>query len=212
MTPFRRLVPLLAPVLVALAPARALAADDVPALTPTQLDFLQYGAAIVTELRVAQQGICPQDATAPCILGNGGGLGLRVAHRSHEGWLFGGAYEFSKQDSSNILNLPILQQLRAEARYYLVHGSRLSPYLIAGAGGAAYGNQWSVDTWGFVVTGGLGIEYESTREVFVGLAPCYRAVHLGSWQDAAGQYRPGGLAHFIAIELTLEVRSPFARW
>lgn len=206
------------PVGLAVALFSALAKADVPLAETShpvpvvELDSLQYGAAFTAETRVASGGACPKGESAPCILNSGGGIALRVGHRSQRGLYLGGAYEFSKHDSSNLLNLAILQQLRGEARRYLMSGERVAPYALAGLGVAAYGNEWSVDTWGAVGTVGIGVEYEVTREVFVGFVPAYRVFVLRSWQDKAGQDRPGGIAQFLGLELTLEVRSVFERW
>lgn len=201
---------------LALAPlARAEAPRTSPnsAVPEVELDSLQYGAAFTVETRAASGGVCPTGATVPCILNSGGGVAIRVGKRwQEEGWYVGGVYAFSKHDASNILNLAILQQLRAELRRYLARGTRLTPYVPFGAGLAAYGNEWSVDTYGGVATLGIGVEYEVTREVFLGLSPAYRAFWFRSWRDKAGQERPGGLAHFVGLELTMEVRSVFERW
>jgi hypothetical protein len=182
------------------------------ALPPTQLDFLQYGAAITFEGRARVGDICPVQAEAPCILGSGGGVGIRVGHRSADGWYVGGAYEFSKQAASNLFRLPILQQARAEARYYPQQGNRASPYLHGAAGAAFYGSEWGVQTYGPMVTLGVGLEFEYTRETFIGIMPVYRVARFNRWQDATGQERPAAFAHFVGFELTMEVRSPFSRW
>jgi opacity protein-like surface antigen len=203
---------------LAIAAFTAVAKADTPLVQTSQpvpnveLDSLQYGAAFTAETRVASGGACPKGEAVPCILNSGGGIALRVGHRSQRGLYLGGAYEFSKHDSSNLLNLAILQQLRGEIRRYLTSGERMAPYALGGLGLAGYGNEWSVDTWGGVVNVGIGVEYEVTREVFIGLAPAYRVFVLRGWHDKAGQDRPGGIAQFLGLELTLEVRSVFERW
>ena len=65
----------------------------------------------------------------PCILGSGGGLAIRAGYRNPGPWYIGGAYEFTKMDSSNLYRLGIFQQLRFEMRYLLDTGYRASPYL-----------------------------------------------------------------------------------
>ena len=45
------------------------------------------------------------------------------------------------------MRLAILQQLRAETRYYFDEGSRFTAYVTAG-GGRLYGNEWGNDTGG----------------------------------------------------------------
>lgn len=174
--------------------------------------WVQYGAALVSEGRAKAGDICPQDATAPCILGSGGGLALRLGRRSHEGWYLGGAYEFSKQNASNLLRLPILQQARGEARYYLIRDQRIAPYASGALGFAVYGPQWGVETYGPLLALGGGVEFETSRGVFFGLGASYRVIRLAGWRDKANQERPDSFAHFIALELTMEVRTPVARW
>lgn len=173
---------------------------------------MQYGAALTSEGRARAGNICPDDARAPCILGSGGGLALRVGRRTPRNWYAGGSYEFSRQDASNLLRLPILQQLRAEARYYLRPDQRLDPYLVGSAGFAIYGGEWGLETYGPLAGLGIGFEYESSRGVFFGLATSYRVVQFQGWRDKTNQERPDSIAHFIAIELTMEVRTPVARW
>lgn len=188
-----------------------------PSLPPpnqprTERTWVQYGAALVSEGRAKAGNVCPEAATAPCILGSGGGLILRGGRRSHQGWYLGGAYEFSRQDAANLLRLPILQQARGEVRYYLLPGQRLEPYVAGAVGFAVYGGEWGLETYGPLLSLGLGVEYETSRGVFFGGALAYRVLRLEGWQDKTGQDRPDAFAHFIAIELTMEVRTPVARW
>src|SRR5690242_17572273 len=113
--------------------ARA-AADPTPEPPPNSLEYFQYGAALVSETLGSAADVCPAGAGTPCILGSGGGLLIRAGYRSRGPWLVQGSYEFSRHDSSNLLRLAILQQLRGEARYYLDQRTRLTPYLAMGAG------------------------------------------------------------------------------
>ena len=106
----------------------------------------------------------------PCILGPGGGVAVRVGWRGTGALYFGGAYELSKQDPNKLLRLAILQQARAEGRYYFVSGRDTEPYLSAGSGVAGYGNEWGVDTWGPAAFVGLGVETQITRRTVVGVA------------------------------------------
>jgi opacity protein-like surface antigen len=162
--------------------------------------------------------VCPGSAQAiPCILGNGGGLALRLGYRSRGAWYWGGAYEFSRQDSSNLLRLAILQQFRAEARYHLSRITRVSPYLVGGLGGVIYGNEWGLSTWGGGGSVGLGLEAQVTPRLVTELSVCYRAVALRAWQDGTGEERAGGplgfgVAHLIGIEFGVDIRQPLARW
>lgn len=183
-----------------------------PGHPKTERAWSQYGAALVSEGRAKAGDICPPDATAPCILGSGGGIALRGGRRSQQGWYLGAAYEFSRQDAANLLRLPILQQVRGEARYYLLPGQRLEPYLTGALGVAAYGGEWGVETYGPLISLGLGLELETSRGVFFGGMLSYRVLRLEGWQDKTGQERPDAFAHFIALEVTMEVRTPVARW
>lgn len=178
----------------------------------SEIDFLQYGAAFVAETRVARGKVCPSGAEEPCILGSGGGVILRAAHREHHGYSLGGAYEFSKQDASNIINLPILQQLRFEGRLYLTRDTRTAPFVFAGGGLVGYGNEWGIETFGGVLTAGVGVVHECNREVFCGASFGYRGIVLDGFRDKAGQQRPSGVSHFLAFELLLEVRTAYGRW
>lgn len=184
---------------------------------PSSLEYFQYGAAVVSETLGSAADVCPSDAGTPCILGSGGGLSIRVGYRSRGPWLVQGAYEFSRHDSSNLLRLAILQQLRGEARYYLDQRTRLTPYLAMGAGLALYGSEWGAQTGGLVATLGAGLEFQITQSTVVGCAPMYRAFVLRNFIDSTGQARADqyfgfGLAHFIALELVFEVREPLPRW
>lgn len=198
--------------------AASAAAEGPPDPPPNSLEYFQYGVAIALETVGSAADICPSGPeTAPCILGSGGGLAIRAAYRTRGPWLLGGAYEFSRHDSSNLLRLAILQQLRGEARYYADRSTRLTPYLVAGAGAAIYGNEWAAMTGGLVATIGAGLEFQITQSTVVGFAPMYRAFLLRSFKDSADQERADryfgfGLAHFVALELVFEVREPLPRW
>jgi hypothetical protein len=202
----------------ALFGARHASAEEAPRPPPNSLEYFQYGVAFAFETVGSAADVCPDYAdAAPCILESGGGLAIRAAYRSRGPWLLGGAYEFSRHDSSNLLRLPILQQLRGEARFYAEQGTRLTPYLATGAGVALYGSEWAAVTGGLVATLGGGLEFQITQSTVVGFAPMYRALLLRGFEDSAGQQRADryfgfGLAHFVAIELIFEVRDPLPRW
>src|SRR6186713_3089411 len=137
-----------------LAGTRIAASEPAAGPPPRSLEYFQYGAALVGESLGSAGDVCPPDANTPCILGSGGGLAIRVGYRTRGAWFFGGAYEFSRHDSSNLLRLAILQQLRGEARYYLDHGTRLTPYGALAAGGVLYGSEWGAETGGLVLSVG----------------------------------------------------------
>lgn len=196
----------------------AFAEEASPAVPPpSSFDYLQYGVAFAAETVVSAGDVCPSSAVDPCILGSGGGLAVRVGYRSRGPWYVGGAYESSRHESSNLLRLAILQQLRAESRFYLDKGQRFTPYAAGGGGVALYGNEWSSETGGITTFLGLGFELQLSRTAVVGVAGAYRPFLFRGWTDSANQRRADrylgfGLAHVVALELVFEIRDPLPRW
>jgi hypothetical protein len=178
------------------------------ALPPLDIPYIQYGVAFTAEFVAAAGPIC---ATSTCILGSGGGIVARVGRRAAGPWYFGAAYELSKQDPSSLYRFATLQQVRAEARWYLNTGLQTSPYATFGAGVAAYGNEWGIDTYGPAGFAGIGIETQISRRTVVGLSIAYRIIGLRSFVDSSENARPGGVAQLVGIDLSLEERSPIAR-
>lgn len=204
-------------VLVGLSTEAALA--DVSPLRPTSstFDYLQYGVAFAAEMVASPGDVCRDERLAPCILGPGFGPAIGVGYRGPGRWYAGGVYEFSRQDSSNLMRLAILQQIRGELRYYFDSGQRLTPYALGGLGAVFYGNEWGTDTGGLGLNLGAGFEFQVSERAVVGTALTYRALLLRGWDDDAGQRRADryfgfGLAHLIALELVWEIREPLARW
>lgn len=187
-----------------------------PRPPPLHVEYAQYGVAFATETAISPGATCPDPQTAPvqpkpCILGSGGGLAIRGGYRNPGPWYIGGAYEFTKMDSSNLYRLGIFQQLRAEMRYMPDIGYRASPYLQWGVGAVLYGNEWGAETGGGLLFAGLGVEIELSRLAVVGFGFVYRPTLLAAWKDTAGQERPLGVAQFIGVDLILEVRSVLGR-
>lgn len=184
---------------------------------PSSFDYVQYGVAFSAETIVNAGDVCPAGATRPCILGSGGGLAVRVGYRARGPWYVGGAYEASRHDSSNLLRLAILQQIRAETRYYLDYGTKLTPYLTSGLGAALYGSEWGSETGGVTSFVAVGAELQLSRTTVVGAALGYRPFLFRGWTDTAGQRRADrflgfGFAHGVLLEVVLEVREPLPRW
>jgi len=196
---------------------------------PNNVEYFQYGVAVAFEKVVSGGDVCPSSRTVisnngevtnkatPCILGSGGGLVIRGGYRSRGPWFLGGAYEFTRMDSGNLLRLGILQQLRGEARYYLDAGNRLTPYGTLGFGAVFYGNEWKVSSGGPMLSAGLGLEFQITQSTVMGLALGYRGLLFHHWTDSTGQVRADeylgfGFAHTVGLEFILELRSPLARW
>jgi len=214
----RRLLVVLAVSAASIPAAAAESAIPVPEPPPTSAHYLQYGVALTGEAVVSAQDVCPDTSSeAPCILRSGVGVAIRLGYRTRGAWYVGAAYEFSRQDPANLMRLAILQQLRAETRYYADRGMRLTPYLSAGLGAAVYGNEWGADTGGVTGFLGGGVEFQLSSTAVVGAALAYRPFVFRGWTDSAGQRRADrylgfGLAHLVGLEITMEIREPLARW
>ena len=178
---------------------------------PAGNPFIQYGVAFTTEFIVTPGRMCGGPAASqPCILGSGGGVVFpRIGWRSSGSWYVGGAYEMSKQDAFTLYKLPILQQLRGEARYYFLIGQVLTPFLGASAGIAGYGDTWAVQTFGPDGSLTLGLEAQVSRGIVVGLALNYRMMYFGQFVDSSNTVRESSVAQFVGLDLQLEVRDPY---
>ncbi len=177
---------------------------------PSHVVYFQYGVAFATEQIVAPGPIC-DNPSVPCILGAGGGIAVRAGWRSSGPLYLGGAYELTKQDPNKLYRIALLQQARAEGRYYFMTARVTEPYASVSAGVAGYGNEWAIDTWGPGGSIGGGIEYQITRRTVVGLALAYRLLYFGRFTDTAGARRDPGLAQLFGIDLVLEQRDAIVR-
>lgn len=177
---------------------------------PLHLDYFTYGIGVTADILAAAGATCREDGV-PCILGSGGGLVLRGGYRSPGPWYIGGAYQFSTTDSSNLYRLGTLQQLRAEMRYIIDLGYRTSPYATWGLGGVVYGNEFGVETGGGTAFLGLGFEMQLSRLAMVGGAAYYQPIVFAGFVDTADFDRDVGVAHYIKIELQVEIRSELPR-
>jgi hypothetical protein len=193
------------------APLRA--DDEVAKPPPLNVHYFAYGAAVTTDVMLSPGATCRELSSerTPCILGSGGGLVLRGGYRSPGQWYLGGAYQFSTTDSDNLYRLAILQQLRAEMRYFFDFGYNAAPYVTWGVGGAVYGNEFSVETGGALAFGGIGVEFQLSRLIGLGASLNYQPMVFAGFVDTAAFDRDAGLAHFFRIELQLEIRSELSR-
>lgn len=184
---------------------------------PTSVEYIQYGVSLHTLTLLEGGATCPEEAPTPCILGSGGGLGLRMGYRSRGPFYLGAAFQLSRLNSSNLLRLGILQRLTAEGRYYFDRGERLTPYLLGGLGGAIYGNEFAASAAGAAFSLGVGLEYQISERMVVTLLPTYQPILFRRFTDATGQERAAGplgfgLAHWLAVQVVIEVRDPLSRW
>lgn len=174
---------------------------------PTNIIYLQYGVALAAEVPSSAGAMC--DTTeAPCILGPGGGIAVRAGWRGAGPIYLGGAYELTKQDPSKLYRLALLQQARAEGRYYFMNARVTEPYAMLGAGVAGYGNEWGVDTWGPAGSLGFGVEYQVTQRTVIGTALNYRVIYFSSFTDTSGAARDAGIAQLVGFDFVLEQRDP----
>lgn len=171
---------------------------------PSRVEYASYGVSLNGSGLIHPGEVCA--IGSPCILGGGGGLGLHGGYRWAGPWYLGGAYQVSRNDSSNLYRLPTLQQLRVELRYMLDLGYRTVPYATWGGGGVVYGNEFGVETGGGTVFFGTGFELQLSRLAILGLAARYQPMLFAGFTDTAGFERPLGLAHYAGIDLLLEVR------
>jgi hypothetical protein len=184
---------------------------------PTSVEFIQYGVSLHTLTLIEGGDVCPDGAPTPCIVGSGGGLGLRVGYRSRGPFYIGAAFQLSRLNSSNLLRLGIQQRLTAEGRYYFDRGNRLTPYLSGALGGALYGNEFAATAGGVALGLGTGLEYQISERTVVTFLPTYQPILFRRFTDSTGQERATGplgfgLAHWLAVQLVLEVRDPLSRW
>jgi hypothetical protein len=189
--------------------SRAARAEDASARTeqaavptPSQHSYVQYGVALAAEAVAFAGDICNPGIN--CVFGDGGGLVARVGWRPSDQLYLGGAYEMTKQDPAQLYRLGILQQLRAEGRRYFPTGNVVQPFALLGAGLGAYGNEWSVDTWGPTATIGGGVEIE-LRGPVLELSLAYRPMYFHAWNITGSPFNKG-FAHFVSIEVSLEAK------
>jgi hypothetical protein len=168
--------------------------------------YLQYGVAFVAEATASAGPMCNRTRST-CILGSGGGIIVpRIGWRNNGNWYVGGSYEFTKMDASNLYRLGILQQLRAEARYYLASKVDTQPYIGAAGGVATYGPSWGIDTYGPDIGASLGLEVQIARNAVIGIEVGYHASYFKSFVDSSETSHDGGLAHFVGFSVLLEGR------
>lgn len=184
---------------------------------PTSVEFIQYGVSLHTLTLLDGGAVCPAGATTPCIVGSGGGLGLRVGYRARGPFYLGATFQLARLNSSNLLRLAVLQRLTVDGRYYFDRGNRLTPYLLGGLGGAIYGNEWGAGAGGIALSFGVGLEYQMTERTLVTLLPAYQPVLFRRFDDSTGQLRANGplgfgLAHWLAVQVVVELRDPLSRW
>ncbi len=178
-----------------------LGSDPIPPPPLVHRAYLQYGVGLAAEVVASAGPICAN--VSNCIVGSGGGVAIRIGYRPDPDLYLGGAYEFSKQDANELYRLAILQQARAEARRYFATGRETVPFLLLGVGVQAYGNEWSVDTWGPNATIGGGLEIDLGGPA-LGLTLAYRPMYFQAWVDTSTIAHASGVAHFVNFEVSLE--------
>ncbi|MGA2449289.1 MAG: hypothetical protein ABTD50_11465 [Polyangiaceae bacterium] len=171
---------------------------------PTGHVFLQFGVALAAEALIAPGDLCsgPSDQ---CVLGSGAGIIARAAFRASDQLFLGGAYEVSKHDAHELYRLATLQQIRVEGRRYFPTGRDVVPFLLLGAGVAAYGNELAIETLGPTATVGAGLEIQLGGPVLV-CSIAYRPTLFQAWTDPSMPRHDAGVAHFLSVEIGLEAQ------
>jgi len=187
-------------------PANVAAPNIAPPENRLETGYLQYGAALSAEFLASPGAICPEGMSVPCVIGSGGGVGARAGYRFHAPLYLGMAYEFSKHDAHKSIDLAILQQVRAETRYFLPVPGGYRPFLTAGLGAVGYGSKWGLDTVGGMALIGFGLEIEFTGSSLMSLILSYRPVLLTNWRDSALLDRPTGVLSLVGLEVGFEQR------
>ena len=177
---------------------------------PSHLVYFQYGVAFNSETVVSAGAMCRNPGIA-CVLGSGGGITVRGGWRNNGALYFGFAYELTKQDPNKLYRIALLQQARAEGRYYIGTARVTEPYLSASLGLSGYGNQWSIDTWGPGGSLGGGVEYQLSRTTVVGVSIDYRLLYFSRFTDTAQADRAPGVAQLFGLNLVLEQRDASLR-
>jgi hypothetical protein len=167
--------------------------------------YIQYGVAFTVE-GVAHPGPICANPNQPCILGSGGGIDIGVGWRPTDEFYLGGTYEFSKQDSNTLFRLAILQQARLEMHRYFPTGKSTEPFALLAIGLAAYGNEWTVATWGPSGSLGAGVELELSGGALLDVSLAYRPIYLRSFSDSIPAFHDAGVAHFISLQVGLEAQ------
>jgi hypothetical protein len=190
------------------APANIAPPNIAPPENRLETGYVQYGAALSAEFLASSGAICPEGMSVPCVIGSGGGVGVRGGYRFHAPFYLGVAYEFSKHDAHKSIYLAILQQVRAETRYFLPVPGAYRPFLTTGLGAVGYGSQWGLDTVGGMALIGFGLEIEFTGSSLMSLILSYRPILLTNWRDSALLDRPTGVLSLVGLEVGFEQRVP----
>ncbi len=165
----------------------------------------QFGIGMAVRF-ATRSSFCRDDAS--CVLGSGAGVVAMMGVRRTEHWYFGGAYEFTKHNAATLLRLGIMQHLRADFRYYIPLADDWGAHLGASPGFIAYGNEWSIQTWG----AGLQLRGAVDRRVggtLLGMGLLWQTAFLREMADPS---RPNetdaayaaGFVNFFGIELHIE--------
>jgi hypothetical protein len=177
---------------------------------PSHVVYFQYGVAFTGNQVLSPGAICA-DASKPCVLGSGGGIVIRGGWRSSGPLYLGAAYELTKQDPDKLYRIALLQQARAEVRYYVPTHRVVEPYFSGSLGVIGYGNEWAVDTFGPSGSLGGGLEYQITQSTVVGLGLGYRLAYFTKFVDTAGDARDAGVAQMLGLDILLEQRAAILR-
>jgi hypothetical protein len=175
---------------------------DAPQPAPDNQVSAHYGVGIVAEIPASTGRLC--DDTNPCILGSGAGVAARLGFDTPNRRLLGIVYSVTKQDSAKLYRLATLQQLRAEGRLGFNTHRIFEPFVLGGLGAAAYGNEWAIDTYGPLISLGVGGRLEVAHAAFVALSLNYRGFRSVAFTDDSGVSRPVALVQLVGFDISFE--------
>lgn len=135
-----------------------------PAEAPPGLAGELRGDVIVP---ITNDPLCPPGS--PCLLRAGGGFGGSLELRWPRGLAAGVAYDAWFFNGRSVEELPSLQTLSVQVRYFFLPTRALHPFLGGAVGGALFGDRLRVDTGGMSLDALVGVEAErSARVAFSG--------------------------------------------
>lgn len=149
----------------------------------------------------------------------GGGAALFVGTRLASWFGLQLTYDaFFHQGSGNDpYNLATLQSLRAEARFFLLPGSLIEPYLEAGGGLYLIGDEYGVAKAGGGFQLGAGLDLYLDAELSLGAEALYRGIYFGGfdisqsdlpWASSGGSVKQG-FVHDVGVLANLTVHSAY---
>lgn len=153
--------------------------------------------------------LCP--AESRCIYEGGGGIGSSAELRWPRGIGFFVDYDAWFIDSGAVFELGVQQGLYLGARYTVPNPSWVHPVLDAGVGATVYGDTFTADSAGILLTGKVGLHFELSRHFGVLGGLGIRAFTHSPFTSQRDRVRRGGgdafsQVLFLQVALTIDGR------